>query len=214
MNYELFINEQRTMNNKHFSNEPNPVLSEAEWISQITHLINEQRTMNNEHCTNEPNFKFCGFAFLVFAYNMDCLNRKGPNMKKWNLPALIALLTAAIFITGCVERRLTINTNPQGAVIALNDEEIGTSPATVSFNWYGDYNIRASKEGYETLKTHRMLKGPWYDKFPFDFFAQIVNPKRIVDSYEWTFDLSERKQIPREQLIEKATQLKTKVLIQ
>ena len=39
------------------SNEPNPVLSEVEWISKVTHLINEPPTMNNEHCTNEPNFK-------------------------------------------------------------------------------------------------------------------------------------------------------------
>ena len=27
---------------------------------------------------------------------------------------------------GCVERQLTINTQPQGAVVTLNDEEIGT----------------------------------------------------------------------------------------
>jgi len=38
-------------------NEPNPVLSEVEWISKVTHLINEQRTMNNKQFSNEPNFK-------------------------------------------------------------------------------------------------------------------------------------------------------------
>ena len=31
---------------KKMQNEPNPVLSEVEWISQVAHLINEQRTMN------------------------------------------------------------------------------------------------------------------------------------------------------------------------
>ena len=82
-----------------------------------------------------------------------------------------------------MERQLTINTTPQGALVVLNDEEIGISPVTVSFNWYGDYNVRIIKDEFETLKTHRKLKGPWYDKFPFDFFAQIVNPKRIVDSW-------------------------------
>ena len=39
------------------SNEPNLVLSEVEWIKQITHFINEQRTMINEQFTNEPNLK-------------------------------------------------------------------------------------------------------------------------------------------------------------
>ncbi len=130
-------------------------------------------------------------------------------MAKCNSFFLISLcLIAGLLIAGCVERKLTINTKPQGALVLLNDEEIGTSPVTVSFEWYGDYWVRISKEGYETLNTHRPLKGPWYDKFPFDFFAQIVSPKRIVDSYEWTFELESKKQISREELIQNAEKLK------
>ena len=70
-----------------------------------------------------------------------------------------------LIVSGCLERQLTIKTNPAAALVELNDEEIGVSPVTVNFNWYGDYNVRISKEGYETLKTHRRLKGPWYDQF-------------------------------------------------
>lgn len=130
-------------------------------------------------------------------------------MKKQNSPAvMLMILIALATLAGCVERELTINTKPQGAVVALNDEEIGESPVTVNFSWYGDYCVRISKEGYETLSTHRNLKGPWYDHFPFDFFAQIVNPNRIVDSYEWTFELSPRRQIGRDELIQNARELK------
>lgn len=124
---------------------------------------------------------------------------------------LLVTLAAAMFLLGCVERRLTINTQPQGAVVTLNDEEVGLSPATVSFNWYGDYNVRISKEGYETLKTHRKLKGPWYDYFPFDFFAQVLNPKRIVDSYEWTFELEPSREIGTSELINRADVLKAQL---
>jgi hypothetical protein len=119
----------------------------------------------------------------------------------------VVFLIACLLLSGCVERELTINTKPEGALVALNDEEIGNSPVTVPFNWYGDYRVRISKSGFETLDTHRMLKGPWYDNFPFDFFAQIIYPKRIVDSYEWTFELSPRRQISREELIEKAREM-------
>jgi len=131
-------------------------------------------------------------------------------MEKCNLFGLsVVVLIVILFLAGCVERQLTINTQPQqGALVALNDEEIGTSPVTVSFNWYGDYNVRISKEGFETLKTHRKLKGPWYDKFPFDFFAQILIPKRIVNSYEWTFELSPKQYPSRKELIEAAEELK------
>ncbi len=130
-------------------------------------------------------------------------------MGKCNLSALIAVsLIVSLFLGGCVERKLTINTEPQGAIVVLNDEEIGTSPVTASFEWYGDYNVRISKEGFETLKTHRKLKGPWYDKFPFDFFAQLIYPGRIVNSYEWTFELDPQQQPTREELIRNAEELK------
>ena len=116
-------------------------------------------------------------------------------------------LIAVLIAGGCVERQLTINTQPQGAIVVLNDEEIGESPVTVSFNWYGDYCVRISKQGYETLNTHRKLKGPWYDAFPFDFGGGGF-PERTVDSYEWTFELAPQKQPTREELIEDAEELK------
>lgn len=122
----------------------------------------------------------------------------------------IIAITAIFLISGCVERKLTIDTEPQGALVTLNDEEIGTSPVTVEFNWYGHYNVRISKEGFETLKTHRELRGPWYDRFLFDFFAQIY-PKRIVDSYEWTFKLEKQRPPARETLIEKALQMQSEL---
>jgi len=130
-------------------------------------------------------------------------------MEKCNLSAFIVVgLVVSLLVGGCVERRLTINTEPQGAIVVLNDEEIGISPVTVSFEWYGDYDVRISKEGFETLKTHRKLKGPLYDRFPFDFFASCLYPKRIVDSYEWTFTLAPQTQPNREELIRDAQKLK------
>jgi hypothetical protein len=118
------------------------------------------------------------------------------------------LLVGCLCVCGCVERRLTINTNPSGALVLLNDEEIGTTPVTVSFNWYGDYNITVRKQGFETLNTHQKLQAPWYDYFPFDFFAEVLYPGRIINSYEWSFDLVPQKEINRQQLIEAAKKLR------
>jgi hypothetical protein len=119
---------------------------------------------------------------------------------------LLVILFAAV---GCVERKLTINTNPAGAQVFLNDEEIGTSPVTTSFNWYGDYNVTIRKEGCVTLQTHRKLQSPWFDLFPFDFAAQVLYPGRIVDSHEWSFDLEPQKEIGRQELIKAAEYIKS-----
>lgn len=129
-------------------------------------------------------------------------------MRRSNIFAVIVCCSVfGLLLGGCVERKLTINTEPQGALVVLNDEEIGESPVTVSFEWYGDYNVRISKQGYESLKTHRQLEAPWYDAFPWDFFA-LLNPKRTVDSYEWTFELRPKKHISREELIQNAEELR------
>jgi len=120
----------------------------------------------------------------------------------------IILLAGLLGVAGCVERKLTINTNPAGAQVFLNDEEIGVSPVTASFNWYGGYNITIRKQGRETLQTHRKLQAPWYDLFPFDFLTQILYPGRIVDSREWSFELAPQKEISRQELIEAAEQIK------
>ncbi len=124
---------------------------------------------------------------------------------------LIAAVVLSIALGGCVERTLTVNTIPQGALVALNDEEIGRAPVTTSFNWYGDYNVRISMPGYETLKTHRELKGPWYDSFPWDFMMNFLNPRHIVDEYEWTFKLEPKKEIDRDKLIESANELRERL---
>jgi hypothetical protein len=117
-------------------------------------------------------------------------------------------LSLALMPAGCVERRLTINTEPAGALVWLNDEEIGASPVTVEFNWYGDYKVRVSKEGYETLNTHRKLEAPLHDGFPIDFFAEVIWPGRIVDEYEWSFRLQEYQPPQHAELIDAAQQMK------
>ncbi len=122
----------------------------------------------------------------------------------------LVLVSAAAF-GGCVERRLTINTAPQGATVILNDQEIGTSPVTVPFNWYGDYWVRVSKDGYETLDTHRKLKAPLHDYFPLDFFVQVLYPGRIVDSYQWTFELAFKEYPAPDTLIENAQSLRNQL---
>ena len=120
---------------------------------------------------------------------------------------LAGVLAAVLLTAGCVERRLTIVTEPKEAVVWLNDEEVGTAPVTVNFNWYGDYRVRIEKSGYEILNTHRNLERPLHDKFPFDFFAEVLWPKRIVDEYTWKFELKPYQSSSPEKLIKDAQQM-------
>ena len=132
----------------------------------------------------------------------------------YTLKCILTAMVVVAVLSGCVERQLTINTEPQGALVVLNDEEIGISPVTIEFNWYGDYKVRITKQGYETLDTHRKLDPPPHDSFPLDFFAEVLWPKRIVDKYEWSFKLQSYQPMARDDLLKAAQVMKQKTLIE
>jgi hypothetical protein len=125
---------------------------------------------------------------------------------------LIVVFAAFCFCIGCVERKLTIVTEPAGALVTLNDEEIGTSPVTVGFEWYGDYSVRISKDGYQTLRTHQKLKRPLRDVAPFDLLADMFTTK--IDEYNWTFKLEPYQQIQKDELIKSATSLRKEAVVE
>src|ERR1051326_773674 len=46
-----------------------------------------------------------------------------------------------VLLPGCVERTMKIPSRPAGAIVYVNDEEVGKTPVKLSFTWYGDYDL-------------------------------------------------------------------------
>lgn len=122
----------------------------------------------------------------------------------------LAMLLVIAFAAGCVERKLTITTEPSDAVVWLNDEEIGAAPVTVNFKWYGDYKIRIQKSGYEILDTHQKLDAPAYDHFPLDLFAALW-PGTFRHHPAWHFDLESATLMTNEELLEQSEAFRSQV---
>jgi hypothetical protein len=119
---------------------------------------------------------------------------------------LIGLLLAAVCLipAGCVRRRLTIRTNPPGAQVFVDDQEIGTTPCSASFIYYGTRTITVMKDGYRTEKIFQKLNPPWYEIPPLDFFNENLNPienrdERIVD-----VQLVPEEIVPQQKLLDRA----------
>ncbi len=92
-------------------------------------------------------------------------------------------------LTGCVERRYTIRTDPPGALIIANGEPIGVSPVSKSFTFYGDRSIRIIKEGYETKDIVQPIKAPWFDNLATEFFTENLIPYTFRDDVEFNYKL-------------------------
>jgi hypothetical protein len=101
---------------------------------------------------------------------------------------LPAALAAAWCCGGCLERTITVRSEPPGAVVWLNDQEIGRTPVTTGFRFYGWYELRLRKEGYEPVIAKREAVAPWYEYPGPDLFASAI-PARIRTGVTWDFTL-------------------------
>lgn len=59
---------------------------------------------------------------------------------------VLVLASALCCSAGCVERVISITSEPSGSLVHLNDEEVGRTPLTVPFTFYGVYDVRLSHE--------------------------------------------------------------------
>ncbi|MCP4247808.1 MAG: PEGA domain-containing protein [bacterium] len=131
---------------------------------------------------------------------------------RWRRGPVLALLVSVGIVGGCVRRTLTIQTEPAGALVFLNDEEIGRSPVTTDFTWYGDYDVIIRQPGYQTLKTHVKVVRPWYQYLPIDFVAEVLWPQHLVDAHAFDLTLTPVEPIDRADLVERAQALRERTL--
>ena len=89
---------------------------------------------------------------------------------------------------GCVEQLLSLDSDPSGAVVTLNDQEVGRTPVTTNFKWYGYYDANVRKDGFQTLKVKAPVIAPWWQWVPFDLIAEIL-PVRLTDQQFLHFTL-------------------------
>jgi len=120
--------------------------------------------------------------------------------------ALLALGLSAC--PGCVQRRMTIRSNPPGAKVYVDDYEIGTTPASTPFTYYGTRKIRLVKDGFETLTVMQRVPAPWYEYFPLEFVSENLVPGEIRDQRCFDYNLVPQVVTPPEQLLGRAEALR------
>jgi hypothetical protein len=103
---------------------------------------------------------------------------------------------------------MTVRSNPPGAMVYVDDYPIGTTPCSTDFTYYGTRKVRLVKDGYETLTIYQPVKTPWYQWFGIDFFSENVWPGEIRDERAYEYHMIPTVQVPNEQLISRANQLR------
>ena len=121
---------------------------------------------------------------------------------------LVALVLACAVSSGCVRRRMTIRSYPAGAQVFVDDREIGTTPCSTSYVYYGKRNVMLVKDGYKTERLVHQFDVPWYEYMPLDFYNENLNPYEIRDERTINVTLTPEENVPPEQLLERANSLR------
>jgi PEGA domain len=97
--------------------------------------------------------------------------------------ALIALLC-----TGCIERRIFITSDPPGAIVHVNDVQVGRTPVEVEYTYDGVYDVRLRLPGFEPMNTSARTKLRAHDLPLVDVVAGAL-PVRFRSHSRWHFQL-------------------------
>lgn len=125
-------------------------------------------------------------------------------------PLAVALLFCALLFgaSGCVRRRLTVRTTPPGAQVFVDDQEIGTTPCSAAFVYYGTRKITLMKDGYRTETVYQKIPPPWYEIPPLDFLVENVYPLEHRDERIVDVQLVPSELVPQQKLLDRAQLLR------
>ena len=101
---------------------------------------------------------------------------------------VFVLILLVLCCGGCVERRIEITSEPPGALVWVNDQQVGRTPTQASFLYHGVYDVRLRLEGFEPLVTEAEASPPIYEHAPLDLFAEML-PMQIENVQRWHFVL-------------------------
>lgn len=76
-----------------------------------------------------------------------------------------------------------MRTEPAGARVRINGEDVGTSPLSWRFHHYGDVLVEAEYPGHEPVQRVVTLRTPWYQQPGLDFVTDVLSPARIKDEH-------------------------------
>jgi hypothetical protein len=74
-------------------------------------------------------------------------------------------------------------------VVYVDDRQIGATPVSVSFVYYGTRKIQLMKDGFETITVKETFSPPWYEFPGVDFFSENVYPGELRDERVLDFQL-------------------------
>jgi hypothetical protein len=110
-----------------------------------------------------------------------------------------------------VERYITVRSDPPGAHVFIDNEEVGDTPIeNYKFIHYGTRRITIMAPGYKTISTYERIGAPIYQWFPVDFVFELLLPVKLEDHHNFLYILEPDPEMDVQEFIRKAQEFRQK----
>ncbi len=138
-----------------------------------------------------------------------CLDENEMRKRPTLTGIVLVIASGSVLLPGCVRRRMTVRTNPSGAMVYVDHQSVGTTPVSTSFTYYGTRQIEIIKDGYRTEKFLRRFNPPWYEWPGLDFVSETLWPFEKRDERIIDVQLSPDINVPTDALIRSGEELRS-----
>jgi hypothetical protein len=124
-------------------------------------------------------------------------------------PSFTILCLATLILTsGCVQRRMIIRSQPEGAFVTVDNQQIGLTPLSIPYTYFGTREIKLEKDGFQTVKVQQRFDPKWYETFPVSLISENFAGREIRDERVLDFQLEPKTQVQENQLLQRANDLR------
>ncbi len=116
-----------------------------------------------------------------------------------------------VSLSGCVQRRFIIRSQPEGAFVTIDRQPIGLTPLSVPWTYNGTREFQLEKDGYKTIKVQQRFQPTWYETFPASFVTENFWPQEIRDERVLDFQMEPKTQVQENLLLDRANDLRMNV---
>ncbi|MFN0010730.1 MAG: PEGA domain-containing protein [Phycisphaerales bacterium] len=105
------------------------------------------------------------------------------------LRVILVLSLAALGACGRQERTISVTSEPPGAMVWVNDVQLGRTPCESDFTFFGTYDVRLTLDGYEPIATSAEADAPFHEQPGIDLVAAALPGTRRT-RIEWHYVLT------------------------
>ena len=128
-----------------------------------------------------------------------------------NMTFCLSIGIISLCFSGCVQRRLQIRSQPEGALVSVDRQPVGSTPVSVPYTYHGTREIQLEKDGFKTVRVEQNIRPAWFDRFPVSLISNNFAFREIRDDRVFDFAMEPKEPVNESMLYDRANDMRRNI---